>query len=413
MNFNASSQILASPVPILSVGEVTRHIRDLLQENETLQDVWVAGEVTNFSSPVSGHVYFSLKDDTALLRCVIWKPNAFRLKPLLGDGKAIQVHGSIRVYEQGGNYQLTVDDIRLTGEGVLYQEFIKLKALLEAEGLFDAANKKPIPSIPGRIGIVTSSTGAALQDMFNVLRRRFPVADVVLAPASVQGEHAPAEIVSALNALIQRERPDVILVARGGGSLEDLWAFNDAGVVRAIASSPIPVVTGVGHETDFTLSDFAADLRAPTPTAAAELVTPDIQELRKAFLESAERIQYAVQSRINMERISLDNQKKLLMKESPREKIQNLRQSLDFVSSSLLKAMGSVLSSSKNRWEQYRTRLMALDPRAVLRRGYALVTDQNDALIRSAELVAKGDMIHVRLAKGKLEAEVNHTSQEE
>ena len=330
MSLHASLQPGLFQTPILSVAEITRHIRDLLQENELLEDVWVSGEVTNFSTPVSGHIYFSLKDDAALLRCVIWKPTSFRLKPLLGDGKAIQAHGAIKVYEQGGSYQLTVDDIRLTGEGILYQEYLKLKVLLEAEGVFDEANKKPIPSIPEKIGIVTSSTGAALQDILNVLQRRFPLVDVVLAPASVQGDQAPAEIISAINALIKLARPDVILVARGGGSMEDLWAFNDANVVRAIAASPIPIVTGIGHETDFTLSDFAADLRATTPTAAAELITPDVLELRKAFLELAERMQYSMQSRVNFERTNLDTQKRILMKESPINKIQNFRQSLDF-----------------------------------------------------------------------------------
>src|SRR5574339_974919 len=262
-----------------TVSKLTFYIRKLLEEDETLQDVWVQGEISNLSRPASGHVYFTLKDSSAALRCVMWKTSAARLNTGLQDGMSVEVHGRIGIYEVSGQYQLYSDQIRPVGEGALYQEFMRLKAMLEAEGLFAPERKRLIPMFPHKIGIVTSATGAAVRDMLNTLRRRLPLVEVILAPSPVQGAEAPPALVKALQALLLQS-PDVILLARGGGSIEDLWAFNDERVVRAVALSPIPVICGVGHETDFTLCDFAADLRAPTPTAAAELATQiTIQDL--------------------------------------------------------------------------------------------------------------------------------------
>ena len=260
--------------PRWTVTDLTRYLRQLLEADSSLQGVWVQGEISNLSRPSSGHIYFTLKDSGASLRCVMWRNEAARLRFAPQDGMAIEAHGSISIYEAGGQYQLYADILRPLGEGALYQEFLRLKALLEAEGLFDPARKRSIPEFPRRIGIVTSPTGAALRDMLNTLRRRLPLAEVILAPTPVQGDEAPPGIVAALRSLNRVAAPDVILLARGGGSIEDLWAFNDERVVRAVTESAAPVITGVGHETDFTLADFAADLRAPTPTAAAELATP-------------------------------------------------------------------------------------------------------------------------------------------
>ncbi|HLO16062.1 MAG TPA: exodeoxyribonuclease VII large subunit, partial [Anaerolineales bacterium] len=238
-----------------TVSRLTFYIRKLLEENETLQDIWVQGEISNLSRPASGHVYFTLKDSSAALKCVMWKTSAARLGIPLQDGKAVEVHGKIGVYEVSGQYQLYADQIRPVGEGALYQEFMRLKAMLEAEGLFAPERKRPIPMFPQRIGIVTSATGAALRDMLNTLRRRLPLVEVLLAPSPVQGSEAPPALVQAIQALVLQS-PDVILLARGGGSIEDLWAFNDERVVRAVAGSAVPVICGVGHETDFTLCDF-------------------------------------------------------------------------------------------------------------------------------------------------------------
>ena len=246
-----------------TVTDLNRYLRQLLESDEHLQDIWVTGEVSNFSRPASGHIYFTLKDSSASLRCVMWRNTAQRQSFLPRDGEAIDVHGAISVYEAGGQYQLYADVFRQAGEGALYQEFLRLKAMLEAEGLFAPERKRPIPTRPNRIGIVTSATGAALQDMLNTLRRRYPLVEVVLAPTPVQGDEAPPKIVAALHDLARLANPDVILLARGGGSIEDLWAFNDEAVARAIAASPVPVITGVGHETDFTIADFVSDLRGP------------------------------------------------------------------------------------------------------------------------------------------------------
>src|SRR5512134_434180 len=260
-----------------TVSKLTFYIRKLLEENEVLQDVWVQGEISNLSRPASGHVYFTLKDASAALKCVMWKTSASRLGIALQDGMEVEVHGKIGVYEVSGQYQFYADQIRPLGEGALYQEFMRLKAMLEAEGLFAPERKRPIPMFPQTIGIVTSATGAALRDMLNTLRRRLPLVQVILAPSPVQGVEAPPALVKAIQSLNQQSPnqpfPDVILLARGGGSIEDLWAFNDERVVRAVVDSQAPVICGVGHETDFTLCDFAADMRAPTPTAAAELAT--------------------------------------------------------------------------------------------------------------------------------------------
>ena len=255
-----------------AVSDLTRYLRELLESDERLQDIWVTGEVSNFSRPASGHVYFTIKDSSASLRCVMWRNAVLRQSFIPRDGEAIDVHGSISIYEAGGQYQLYADLFRQAGEGALYAEFLRRKALLEAEGLFAPERKRPIPARPKRIGIVTSPTGAALQDMLNTLRRRYPLVEVVLAPTPVQGDEAPLSIIKALQDVVRLADPDVIILARGGGSIEDLWAFNDEKLARAIAASPAPVITGVGHETDFTIADFVADLRAPTPTAAAELL---------------------------------------------------------------------------------------------------------------------------------------------
>jgi exodeoxyribonuclease VII large subunit len=281
------------PPPSLTVSDITRYLRELFESDEILHEVWVQGEISNLSRPASGHIYFTLKDQSAALKCVIWKQTAWRLPLSLQNGMAIEAHGAISIYERDGQYQLYADAVRLTGEGALYQEYLRLKARLEAEGLFDTERKRPLPELPAGIGVVTSATGAALQDILNTLRRRFPLVEVVLAPCAVQGEEAPPQIVNAIRSLNRTDGVDLILVARGGGSLEDLWAFNDERVVRAIADSDLPVITGIGHETDFTLADFAADVRAATPTAAAEQAVPDRAELREQFLTVASPLESA------------------------------------------------------------------------------------------------------------------------
>ena len=299
--------------PTWSVTDLTRYLRDLLESDGTLQDIWVEGEVSNFSRPASGHLYFTLKDSSAALRCVMWRNAVMRQTHLPGNGDAIEVHGSLSIYEASGHYQLYADLIRPAGEGQLYQEFLRLKAKLEAEGLFDPQRKSAIPRWPQTIGIVTSPTGAALRDMLNTIKRRYPPVKVVLTPTPVQGDQAPDGIIYAIETLNQLVKPDVILLARGGGSIEDLWAFNDEHVARAIFASQAPIVTGIGHETDFTIADFAADLRAPTPTAAAELATPNQADLKAALGELSKDIHNTMENILILQGRQLEHQQNPLV----------------------------------------------------------------------------------------------------
>ena len=389
-----------------SVSEITRYLHDLLEGDPALQGLWVYGEVSNLSRPSSGHIYFTLKDAGATLRCVMWRNTVVRQPFLPREGDAIEVHGSIEVYEAGGQYQLYADLLRPAGEGMLFHEFMRLKAQLEAEGLFDPERKRPIPRWPKRIGIVTSPTGAALRDMLNTLRRRYPLVEVVLAPTPVQGDEAPGGIVSALEALNRVVQPDVILLARGGGSIEDLWAFNDERVARAIAASAAPVITGVGHETDFTIADFTADLRAPTPTAAAELATPNRGDLLPLLADLGERLERALLMELDTLRKGLAGITSSLSLHSPRNTIRNDRQRLDELSRRANSAIAHSITLQHAHLAGLERRLEALSPKAVLDRGYAVVTGTDGALVSSAVQVTPGDAIRVRLKDGSFGARV-------
>ncbi len=403
------SQIpLFETAPHWTVTELTRYLRQVLESDSALQDVWVQGEVSNFSRPSSGHLYFTLKDSKSSLRCVVWKTDALRLRMTLQDGMAVEAHGTISVYEVGGQYQLYVNLIKPIGEGALYQEFLRLKALLEAEGLFDPSHKRPIPDMPRRIGIITSPTGAALRDMLNTLRRRLPLAEVILAPSPVQGDEAPARLAAALHNLNLKVNLDVILLARGGGSIEDLWAFNDERVVRAVAASQVPVISGVGHETDFTLTDFAADLRAPTPTAAAELATPiTVDDLKYAVGQAEDRLLESVQSMLERQRSNLGTLNFRLRQFSPARRLQTDRQRVDEMNHRIETAIRHRLELSLLRVQALGQRLKALNPLEVLRRGYAVVNRSRDGkLVHSVKQVKRGDDLRVRVTDGTFEVNV-------
>ena len=392
--------------PRWTVTTLTRYLRQLLESDATLQAVWVQGEISNLARPASGHFYFTLKDSGASLRCVMWRSEAARLRLTLQDGLAVDVHGSISLYEAGGQYQLYADTMRPLGEGALYQEFLRLKAAMEAEGLFDAARKRPIPESPRRIGIVTSPTGAALRDMLNTLRRRLPLADVILAPTPVQGDEAPAGIIAALQALNRVAAPDVILLARGGGSIEDLWAFNNEAVVRAIIGSAAPVITGVGHETDFTLADFAADLRAPTPTAAAELATPmTVLDLKAGLAGTGAALLGRMTALLQQQRelaAWLDGRLRLV---SPARRLQTERQRLDEMSRRWNAAQSHGLQFKVQKFKGLENRLLALSPLAVLKRGYAVITKSNQVVTSTSQIMVD-DALHVRIQDGEFNARV-------
>jgi exodeoxyribonuclease VII large subunit len=389
-----------------SVSQVTHYLKDLLESDHNLADLWVQGEISNFSQPRSGHFYFTVKDARAQLKCVMWRNMAQRQRYLPRDGDAVEVHGSIGVYEVGGQYQLYADLIRPLGEGALYQEFLRLKEQLDAEGLFDPERKRPIPKWPQRIGIITSPTGAALCDMLNTLRRRYPLVEVILAPTAVQGEQAPTGIVNALHALNQIANLDVILMARGGGSIEDLWAFNDESVARAITSSEVPIISGVGHETDFTIADFVADLRAPTPTAAAELATPDRTDLMSALNDQYPRLVRAALGQFAAKRYDLKELQSLLQSYTPLTRILNDRQRLDELIHRTERALGGQLQLQGSQLSGLHHRLEALNPVAILKRGYAMVSGPDGDIIRSTEQVHDGDQVNIRVSDGNFSANV-------
>jgi exodeoxyribonuclease VII large subunit len=404
---------LFQPQNILSVSQLTGYLRQLIENDDLMQDLWVEGEISNFSRPSSGHLYFTLKDSQSAIRCVMWRNSAARLTFEPREGLAVEAHGGMGVYETSGQVQLYVDTIRPAGEGLLFQEFLRLKAELEAEGLFDPSTKQPIPTLPRVIGIVTSPTGAALQDMLNTLRRRFPVVEVVIAPASMQGTAAPGEVVAALELLNRQVKPDVILVGRGGGSIEDLWAFNDQAVARAVAASEAPVISGVGHETDFTLTDFAADLRAPTPTAAAEVATPDRVDLLGAIAELANRHTAYMNSRLSNLRWSLGQAHNTLARLSPRYAVNTYRQRLDEISLRMERAARVELERKTLHLAHLEQSLRSLNPQAVLNRGYAIVTRTSDgALVKRFDQVNPQDDIRIQVSQGTMDARILQTHQE-
>ncbi len=391
-----------------TITELNRYVRQSLESDWRLQNVRVWGEISGFKAYPSGHWYFSLKDARAQVNCVMWRTRAERQSYLPRDGDAVEAHGNVTLYEARGQFQLDVAWLQLAGEGELYREFVRLKARLEAEGLFDPARKRPLPTRPQIIGLVTSPAGAALRDVLNVLRRRTPLAHVILSPTPVQGAEAPPQIVQALQACAScSPRPEVIIVARGGGSLEDLWGFNDEAVVRAIAESPIPVVSGVGHETDVTLADFVADLRAPTPSAAAELVSAiSADDLRVWLRQQTERLAEAMGRIVDAQRWSLAEKQAHLTGLSPHALVRNARQRLDDLSTRTAVALVHRSKLERERVNRLTQALNNVSPVVVLSRGYALVTDTDGAVVRSASAVQPGDPLHVRVDEGEFGVEV-------
>ena len=390
-----------------TVSQLTGHIRRLMANDAALSDLWLEGEVSNFSRASSGHCYFTLKDAGAQIRCVMWRSDVNRQSYLPVDGDQVLSHGHVGVYEVRGVYQLYVDQIRPVGTGDLYREFQRLKARLEEEGLFDAERKRPLPRFPLRVGVVTSPEAAALRDILNVMGRRFPLAHVLLSPTLVQGEAAPAQIVRALERLNVRNDVDVIIVSRGGGSLEELWAFNDERVARAVAASRIPVICGVGHETDFSLADFAADRRAPTPSAAAELAVPDQTDIHNWVDDWAAALTNAVNGLIEERRQRLDGHVRALGHLSPLSRVLQARQRVDDLTGRAEQALRHELNLRRERLQGLVGRLAGVSPQGTLERGYAIVRRRDtDAVVRSARQIAPGDGLDVRVADGEFEAEV-------
>ena len=390
----------------VTVSELTRYIRQMFELDYRLQDIWVQGEISNLSRPSSGHVYFTLKDSGAAIKCAMWRtsvtPNVHRLR----EGDAVLAHGKISVYEVQGAYQLYVDAIQSAGVGDLYQQFELLKAKLQAEGLFDPDRKRALPASVHTIGIVTSPTGAALQDMLNIIGRRWPLLRIVLSPTPVQGDDAPPKIIAALERLYQRDDLDAIIIARGGGSIEDLWCFNDEDVARTIAQSPVPTISGVGHEVDFTIADFVADVRAPTPSAAAELITPDQEEVRSTLEAYATTLDAIMTEQIRQSRLRVQLNERALTHLSPKVKLANARQRLDETSGRMQDALKHALALKRERVNGRLAQLNAFNPLNVLARGYAVVRKESGEVVRSVTQVTVDEPLTIRVSDGEFESTV-------
>ncbi|MCL7453957.1 MAG: exodeoxyribonuclease VII large subunit [Anaerolineae bacterium] len=388
-----------------TVSQLTDYIKEVLEVDAGLQDVWLEAEVSNLTQSTAGHLYFTLKDSGAALNCVMWRSAAAQLGWLPKQGDAVVAHGRVSVYPARGLYQLYVDQLQPAGLGDLHARFEELRDRLKAEGLFDIERKLPLPAFPRVVGVVTSPQAAALRDVLNILQRRYPLVQVLLAPALVQGEQAPAQIVSALQALDTRDDVDLILLVRGGGSLEELWAFNDERVARAIAACRYPVITGVGHETDFTIADFVADLRAPTPSAAAELAVPDQSELRQRLQAWARQAEANVEWRLRQAREVLVQQQHSLRRLSPQARIDSDRQRVDDLIRRSSRALEHNLSLHRAGVAGFHARLAALSPNATLQRGYAIVRlAEVGTVVRSIQQVRAGDRLAIQVQDGEFGA---------
>jgi exodeoxyribonuclease VII large subunit len=384
---------------VLRVGDVVAYLKALLDSDTVLGDLWVRGEVSNLSRSGAGHTYFTLKDEVGQLRCVMFRGSSLGTQDLQQGTRAL-VHGRVSLYEVQGGLQLYADFVQAEGVGSLHQRFEELKGRLAAEGLFDDERKRPLPPFPRRIGVVTSPQAAALQDVLRVLAARFPAVEVVLAPCLVQGEGAPAQIVAAIRRLDGARAVDVILVVRGGGALEELWAFNDEDVARAIASCGTPVVTGVGHETDCTIADLAADVRLPTPSAAAAAIVPDWRECAA----DVEAVRLALRDRmvdvISSARRGVADAQRALALLSPIGRVRSYRQQVDDTVSALQAEMLHVLGLRRARVDASVAQLAALNPHAILQRGYALVTNLWGEVVRDAAQVTPGELLDVHVYRG-------------
>jgi len=390
---------------IYSVNEVTSYIRALLEADTRLANLWVKGEISNFKCHSSGHLYFTLKDSSASIKCVMFRSRCERLQFRPEDGMEVVVRGYVSVYEIAGQYQLYVEEMDPSGLGGLFVAFEQLKAKLEAEGLFSADLKKPIPAIPSKIAVITSPTGAAVRDVLNVLNRRFPGINIFFVPAIVQGAEAPQSLVRALSLVNQHGEAQVILLVRGGGSIEDLWAFNTEAVARAIAASKIPVITGVGHETDYTIADFVADRRAPTPSAAAEIAVPSKKEL-SALVERYNRLLHTfVEKNLSERKARLERLRSSRIFQQPDALLVQYFQRVDFSERRLASAIAFIYSSCKSRLEAYAGKLEVLSPLKILARGFAICRKDNE-VIRDSRVVETGDSVEVILRKGSLVCQV-------
>ena len=397
---------------VLSVSQLNRYIKMNFDADENLANIFISGEISNFTNHYrTGHLYFTLKDDSAAVRAVMFNSSAKRLKFMPEDGMKVIARGRVSVYEASGQYQLYVDDMQPDGVGALNLAYEQLKEKLQKEGFFSELHKKPLPPYPEKVGVITSPTGAAVRDIINVLGRRFPYAEIVFCPVLVQGEGAHLQLTDAVNLFNSERAADVIIIGRGGGSIEDLWEFNDEGLARAVYNSEIPVISAVGHETDFTICDFVADMRAPTPSAAAELAVPDANELQYALSALKNRMFLNVSSGIADRRSRLEYLTSKGALKSPDEMLSNRSQRLDTAFSKMLSSYENRIGGKKVEFISAATALSKLDPMSVLMRGFAFVSDKNGKNVYSSQALEKGDKINVRFHDGSAVCEVKEITQ--
>ncbi len=388
---------------VITVSQLNRYVKMLLQEDAALTPVYVSGEISNFVNHYkSGHLYFSLKDENALVKAVMFRTYAARLAFRPEGGMKVIVRAKASVYEKDGTFQLYVEDMQPDGVGALQIAYEQLKKRLQEEGLFDAARKKALPPFPTRIGVITSPTGAAVRDILNILARRYPLAQVVFLPVLVQGEGAPPQLVAALERMNREKAADVLIIGRGGGSLEELWAFNDERVCRAVAASEIPVISAVGHETDFTLCDFAADLRAPTPSAAAELAVPDAAELFLSLRQTQVQLTVLMRSRLEKVRTELQILHRQKALSSPTYYVEQMAMQLDLLTRSFEHSAKTALQDAHAQLSALAAKLDALSPLKVLSRGYAMARTDGGRLVTSVADVCKGDTLYMDMCDGTL-----------
>lgn len=391
---------------VLSVSQINFYIKSIIENDGSLQFVLVTGEISNLTvHQRSGHIYLSLKDRNSVISAVMFAGNARRLKFRLENGMKVICRGRISVYEPSGRYQLYIEDMQPDGVGALALAFEQLKSDLEKKGLFDSAHKKPLPKFPKTIGVITSPTGAAVQDITNIIRRRFPSADIVLAPVLVQGESAPEQLVRAVNKFSASKIADVVIIGRGGGSAEDLWAFNDEQLAYAVYNCETPIISGVGHETDFTICDFVADVRASTPSAAAELAVPDRQELMSYYFKQKQYISAMLDRKIKTAQLRLENQQRRMSASSPKLKAEQLEKQLSAKSEKLTRFMNIYISDKENKLIAAKGKLDGLNPLNVLNRGYA-IAEKDEKIITSSKQLKNGEDFTVILSDGKINAKV-------
>ncbi len=386
---------------VYSVTELNNFVKSLLDNNENLKNVFVTGEISNFKNHYSGHMYMTIKDEGGAIKAVMFSSYASRLKFVPENGMKVIIFGSVSLYNKDGSYQLYITDMQPDGIGALNLAYEQLKEKLSKEGLFNPENKKTIPLFPQKIGVATAPDGAAVRDIFSVLKRRFPLAEIVFCPVAVQGASAALEIANAIKLFNENNACDVLIIGRGGGSLEDLWAFNEEIVAREIFESEIPIISAVGHETDFTIADFVADLRAPTPSAAAELAVPDIIELKSDLLGLKQHLTVLMKNRFNYEREYLENAEKRLSILSPANKILNSRQELSNLYEKIVNLVEIKLNNEKSKISVLSGKLNALSPLDVLSRGYS-ISYKNGSPITSVKDVENGDNIKVKVTDGEI-----------